>query len=183
MAAEKLKAALALEPRLATTGQEAVVAQSLSLLGAVFATKDEPTVAEGLQRTATDRLAAALRDPNAIVGGSTGGDAGGVRRAAEAALLAPSLESFALLVGAMEWNGQPRSTEAAQLRKEAEKLRASYPQLHGARLGASHAAYAYADLGSPATMSLVAPHAQWCGLEPWYAASLQPNWLAACAKR
>ena len=26
-----------------------------------------------------------------------------------------------------------------------------------------------------------APHAAWGGLEPWYAASLQPDWLAALA--
>ena len=86
-------------------------------------------------------------------------------------------------VGAMEFNGQPRASEAAQLCQEAEGLRGTYPQLQGARLGDSHAAYAYATLGSPVTMSLVAPHAEWCGVEPWYAASLQPDWLAACAKQ
>ena len=43
-----------------------------------------------------------------------------------------------------------------------------------ASFGATHPAFAAA---APA----LAPHAQWGGLEPWYAASLQPDWLAALA--
>ena len=168
-----LKAAVALDARLSSLGalHSAVGAQSLSLLGGGLGLGEQPIAAEGLHRAATDRLRALLR--LAPPGMPSGG--GELRRVWEAGLLARSLESFATLVAAMEWNGQPRTAEAAQLRQEAAALRAQYaPLLHEHRLGATHPAFAAA---GPA----LAPHAAWGGLEPWYAASLQPDWLAALA--
>ena len=168
-----LKAAVALDARLSSHGalHSAVGAQSLSLLGGCLSLGEQPLASEGLHRTATDRLRALLR--LAPPGMPSGG--GELRRVWEAGLLARSLESFATLVAAMEWNGQPRTAEAAQLRQEAAALRAQYaPLLHEHRLGATHPAFAAA---APA----LAPHAAWGGLEPWYAASLQPDWLVALA--
>ena len=169
-----LKAAVALDARLSGNGalHSAVGAQSLSLLGGCLSLCEQPLASEGLHRTATDRLRALLRraPPGLPSGGSE------LRRVYEAGLLARSLDSFAELVAAMEWNGQGRTSEAAQLRQEAAELRAEYaPLLLDHRLGATHPAFAAA---APA----LAPHAQWGGLEPWYASSLQPDWLAALAR-
>jgi len=164
---------VALDARLSSLGalHSAVGAQSLSLLGCCLSLGEQPLASEGLHRTATDRLRALLR--LAPPGMPSGG--GELRRVWEAGVLARSLESFATLVAAMEWNGQARTAEAAQLRQEAAALRAQYaPLLHEHRLGATHPAFAAA---APA----LAPHAAWGGLEPWYAASLQPDWLAALA--
>ena len=169
-----LKAAVALDARLSGNGalHSAVGAQSLSLLGGCLSLCEQPLASEGLHRTATDRLRALLR--RAPPGLPSGG--GELRRVYEAGLLARSLDSFAELVAAMEWNGQGRTSEAAQLRQEAAELRAEYaPLLLDHRLGATHPAFAAA---APA----LAPHAQWGGLEPWYASSLQPDWLAALAR-
>lgn len=81
----------------------------------------------------------------------------------------------------MEWNGQPRTSEAEQLRAEAAVLRARHaPLLRDERLGLTLPAYAAA---LPATQQLLAPHAHWGGLEPWYTATLQEDWLAACTRR
>ena len=168
-----LKAAVALDARLGSKGalHSAVGAQSLSLLGGCLSLCEQPLASEGLHRTATDRLRALLR--HAPPGMPSGG--GELRRVWEAGLLARSLDSFAELVAAMEWNGQGRTSEAAQLKQEAAQLRAEYaPLLLGHRLGATHPAFAAA---APA----LAPHAQWGGLEPWYASSLQHDWLAALA--
>ena len=195
-----LKAAVALEAQLLSPSKvvgmapspppgavEAAVARSLSLLAGAFALNEEPLAAEGLHRSAVDRLRAALlplpsgADGTTIVvtvdAGAGGGGTSPPRRAAlaEAAALASSLESFAETVGAIEWNAKPRTAEAAQLRAEAAELRRDYtPLLRAAPLGATAAAYAAA---GPAC----AAHAHWGGLEPWYAASLQPDWLGACA--
>ena len=87
-----------------------------------------------------------------------GGDAGAhAMPASHVPLLLPTLEAFASLLERLETNGKPRLAEAAQVRERARMLRVSY-----------------------ASALPTCTDAGWLGLEPWYAASCDVDWLGAC---
>ena len=70
-------------------------------------------------------------------------------------LLLPALHSFAGLLERLDTNGKPRTAEAEQMRGKAAELRAA----HAEALPADR---------------------EWLGLEPWYAAATEVDWLGAC---
>lgn len=82
-------------------------------LGALFAAKAEPIMAEGLLRSSTDTLVAAA-GANTVAGA----------RALRGALLA-----YAALLDGLETNGRKRSSEAAQLRGQADELAKGFEAL------------------------------------------------------
>ena len=86
--------------------------------------------------------------------------------AADAALRVPSLRSFARLLDQLETNGRTRHAEAELLRGRAAQLQADFPEalaLSGSNGGALEEQAGEA----------------WFGLEPWYAADCDFDWLAA----
>lgn len=74
---------------------------------------------------------------------------------AQAQLALSTLSDFATLLDRLETNGRPRAAEAEQLRARASALRAEYPEL-------------------------LQEGRRWQGLEPWYAAASEVDWMGAC---
>lgn len=123
---------------------------SLGRLASALTALGDITAAEGLYHNAVDRLA----------GGAAGRELGGPAPPPPSVpLLVPTLYGFADLLEQLVWNGKPRSDEAAALRARAAELRAGL-----ARAGVRRAEQADG----------------WLGLEPWYAAACEPDWLDEC---
>jgi hypothetical protein len=76
--------------------------------------------------------------------------------ATSAPCVLPSLSAFADLLDRLETNGKPRQAEASLVRKRAAQLHEDYPEVLGA--GRS-----------------------WLGLEPWYVATYDVDYLTACS--
>ncbi len=87
---------------------------ALGALAEVYAERGDAISAEGLYTTAVDGLHARA---------STS--------AAHARLLLPTLRSYAALLSRLEWNGKPRTSDAARVSAQADALRDTYPGLLG----------------------------------------------------
>ena len=133
-------------------------------LAAAVAAEGEFMTAEGLYRSSIGSL-----DPQ-----------GNALPAAHVPLLLPSLHAFADLLERLETNGKPRTAEAEQMRARADAVRAAHAEalpsadviqrsMVGRRGGGGAGAGAGGGAATP-----------WLGLEPWYAASSEVDWLGAC---
>ena len=76
--------------------------------------------------------------------------------ASDAALLLAPAHAFAELLSRLETNGKPRTSEAERLRAQADALHDAHPE------------------ALPAGR-------EWRGLEPWYSASFEVDWIGECA--
>ena len=125
---------------------------SLGMLAEAVTAEGEFVAAEGLFRTATDSLLPANADVAMLPPSSV-------------PMLLPTLEAFATLLEQIETNGKPRSAEAEQMRQRAQMVRK-----------------AHADALPPVGLELgpACPYVEWLGLEPWYAAGHEVDWLGAC---
>ena len=149
---EELKAGIALCERF-LPADHPLLAHTVAELGRAFAAKGEPVTAEALFRSATDAMLAPP-DPSR--------PAASPRSVAHAQLLLPAAESFAQMLEALEWNGKLRTAEADRLREQARCVRAACPQQLA---------------GRPAAHGV----GVWLGLEPWYGATFDVDFLALCA--
>ena len=127
-----------------------LLSYTLGELAASVAADGEFVAAEGLYRAAIDGI-----------GG--GGVAVTGIPPLHAPYLFPSLITFAELLERLETNGKPRVAEATQMRQRAADIRS-----------------AHADMVPAEGAALPLARGAWPGVQPWYVASLEMDWLGAC---